>query len=281
MLLLTATLLLNSMAAPQTQDPNEGIQKVLDDIYLGVSHEAKQDPDWAAFERAFLPQATLVLPYRPGSDPKPETLKEFTDSYREMLKNPQVGDKGFFERCAGFEATIFGNVATVVSVYEARTDQAQEKPDRVGLDMVQMVHTSSGWKAISLVTDFERPGNPLPASLAAKQNPSSEAASQDSFFGQLKSLNVTKGNWVEFLSREKLYCGIYHLAAGANDGQSPHEEDEVYYVVNGSAKFTSGEKEMTIKAGDVLFVPAMETHRFHDIEEDLELLVLFVRNQKG
>ncbi|MDA0668111.1 MAG: cupin domain-containing protein [Planctomycetota bacterium] len=132
----------------------------------------------------------------------------------------------------------------------------------------------------NLIMD-ERIGNPLPPTLAAKQNPSAEAASQDSFFDRLEKLIASDHGWDEFLSREKLYCGIYHLAAGSDDGQSPHDEDEVYYVVGGASKFTSGEKEMTVKAGDVLFVPALEAHRFHDISEDLKLLVFFVRNQKG
>jgi mannose-6-phosphate isomerase-like protein (cupin superfamily) len=30
-----------------------------------------------------------------------------------------------------------------------------------------------------------------------------------------------------------------------------------------------------VAAGDVLFVPMKEPHRFHDIREDLELLVFF------
>jgi len=45
MLLFTATLLLTAMPTSTTPDPEEGIQKVLDDIYLGVSHQAKMDPD--------------------------------------------------------------------------------------------------------------------------------------------------------------------------------------------------------------------------------------------
>ena len=281
MLLLTAILLLTAMPVSTTPNPEEGIQKVLDDIYLGVSHQAKMDPDWAAFERAFLPQATLVLPYQPGSDPKVETLQEFIDGYREALKNPLVKDQGFFERCAGFEVTIFGNVATVVSVYEARTVETQETPDRVGLDMVQMIKTSQGWKAVSLITDFEREGNPLPPSLAAMRKPMQETAVKDSFSAQLKNLSVAGGNWREFLTREKLRAGVYRLAVGAEDGQSPHEEDEVYYVVSGKGSFTSGEKHMEVQAGDVIFVPAMEVHRFYDIRKDLELLVFFVRKQKS
>ena len=32
----------------------------------------------------------------------------------------------------------------------------------------------------------------------------------------------------EFLKVPALSCGIYHLAAGSTDMQSPHDEDEVY-----------------------------------------------------
>jgi mannose-6-phosphate isomerase-like protein (cupin superfamily) len=79
----------------------------------------------------------------------------------------------------------------------------------------------------------------------------------------------------EFLRVESMSAGLYVLEAGAADPQSPHAQDEVYYVVSGRARLTSGGDERTVEAGDVLFVPAQEEHRFHSIEERLSLLVVF------
>jgi len=79
----------------------------------------------------------------------------------------------------------------------------------------------------------------------------------------------------EFLRVPSMSAGLYVLEAGAADPQSPHAQDEVYYVVSGRARFTSGGDERAVEAGDVLFVPAQEEHRFHSIEERLSLLVVF------
>jgi mannose-6-phosphate isomerase-like protein (cupin superfamily) len=79
----------------------------------------------------------------------------------------------------------------------------------------------------------------------------------------------------EFLRVESMSAGLYVLEAGAADPQSPHAQDEVYYVVSGRGRFTSGGDERAVEAGDVLFVPAQEEHRFHSIEERLSLLVVF------
>lgn len=79
----------------------------------------------------------------------------------------------------------------------------------------------------------------------------------------------------EFLRLESMSAGLYVLEAGAADPQSPHAQDEVYYVVSGRARFTSGADDRAVEAGDVLFVPAQEEHRFHSIEERLSLLVVF------
>ncbi len=81
--------------------------------------------------------------------------------------------------------------------------------------------------------------------------------------------------YLEFLRTTDLSAGIYRLKAGASDAQLPHNEEEVYYVISGRARFLSGEGDLAVDAGDILFVPAKETHRFHDIEENLELLVFF------
>lgn len=69
--------------------------------------------------------------------------------------------------------------------------------------------------------------------------------------------------------------GVYVLGAGATDGQSPHHEDEVYVVLAGRARFTAGGVTRDAGRGDVIFVPAGIAHRFHDIVEELRLIVVF------
>lgn len=81
--------------------------------------------------------------------------------------------------------------------------------------------------------------------------------------------------WLELLSVPDLSCGLYVLAPGEPDLQSPHTEDEVYVVLAGRARFTAGEETVECGPGDVLFVPALVPHRFHDIAEELRLVVVF------
>ncbi len=79
----------------------------------------------------------------------------------------------------------------------------------------------------------------------------------------------------ELLRVPAMSAGVYVLPKGAVDGQSPHGEDEIYYVVRGRAKFTHGDADRAVGPGQVLFVPAHDVHRFHSIEEDLVVLVVF------
>jgi mannose-6-phosphate isomerase-like protein (cupin superfamily) len=70
-------------------------------------------------------------------------------------------------------------------------------------------------------------------------------------------------------------AGIYVLSAGATDKQTPHKEDEIYYVVRGKAKMRLGRGERSIGQGDVIFVEKTLEHQFFDIEKELLLLVIF------
>lgn len=72
-----------------------------------------------------------------------------------------------------------------------------------------------------------------------------------------------------------LSAGLYVLEAGAQDPQSPHAEDELYYVIEGRARITVGDDERPVLPGSLVFVAAHVAHRFHDIEERLVLLVAF------
>ena len=80
---------------------------------------------------------------------------------------------------------------------------------------------------------------------------------------------------LEFLRVPAMSLGVYRLPAGGADPQQPHTEDEVYYVVRGRAQFRAGDENCAVEPGTVLFVEAGVEHRFHAIEKDLELLVVF------
>ena len=85
----------------------------------------------------------------------------------------------------------------------------------------------------------------------------------------------TEKLYLEFLRVPELSMGIYQLPKGGVDPQSPHTEDEVYYVVSGVAKIKVANEDRAVQAGSVVYVAKKVEHRFHSIEEDLTVLVFF------
>jgi len=81
--------------------------------------------------------------------------------------------------------------------------------------------------------------------------------------------------YLEFLKVPNLGMGLYVLPAGGTDPQSPHTEDEVYYVVSGKAKIRVADEDRTVQAGSIVYVAKNVEHRFHLIEEELTVLVFF------
>src|SRR5574341_203629 len=81
--------------------------------------------------------------------------------------------------------------------------------------------------------------------------------------------------YLEFLREKSLSVGLYEIPAGGVDHQTPHSEDEVYYIVRGRARFRGGETEIDVEPGKVIFVEAGVHHLFHTISEDLTILVFF------
>jgi mannose-6-phosphate isomerase-like protein (cupin superfamily) len=81
--------------------------------------------------------------------------------------------------------------------------------------------------------------------------------------------------YLEFLRVPDLSMGLYQLPKGGKDSQSPHTEDEVYYVVSGMAKIKVADEDRIVQAGSVIYVEKNVEHHFHSIEEDLTVLVFF------
>jgi len=81
--------------------------------------------------------------------------------------------------------------------------------------------------------------------------------------------------YLEFMRVESMSTYLYELPAGATDEQTPHNQDEIYYVVSGRAKITVDAETTTVEPGDIIFVKKFADHKFIDITEDLQLVVVF------
>ena len=73
-----------------------------------------------------------------------------------------------------------------------------------------------------------------------------------------------------------LEVGVYVLVAPEPDRQQPHEDDEVYVVLEGSGLLTIEGNDLQLDVGHAAFVPAGADHRFSAYEH-LAVLVIFTR----
>ena len=88
-------------------------------------------------------------------------------------------------------------------------------------------------------------------------------------------MSLIRRPYYEFLRVDGLNSRLYRLAEGARDKQSPHALDELHCVVRGEAVLVVDGDEHPASAGSIFYVRAGVPHRFTQIEEDLEVLVVF------
>jgi len=95
-------------------------------------------------------------------------------------------------------------------------------------------------------------------------------------YGDVTQQQAESGkSYLQFISEGTMSLGLYVLPAAATDTQSPHEEDEIYYVVSGRGAVDVAGEQRPVQAGSIVFVAKEVEHRFVDIEEDLSILVFF------
>jgi mannose-6-phosphate isomerase-like protein (cupin superfamily) len=74
-----------------------------------------------------------------------------------------------------------------------------------------------------------------------------------------------------------LEVGVYVLVAPEPDRQQPHENDEVYVVLDGTGVLDVEGRQTPLRKGEAIFVPKGADHRFVAYEL-LSVLVIFERD---
>lgn len=96
--------------------------------------------------------------------------------------------------------------------------------------------------------------------------------------GVRKRLAAGNGGYEIVHQSEGLELGVYVLVAPEPDRQQPHDDDEVYVVLEGSGTLDVEGTPVELREGHAVFVPAGAEHRFSGYEQ-LSLLVIFEKNR--
>jgi mannose-6-phosphate isomerase-like protein (cupin superfamily) len=89
-------------------------------------------------------------------------------------------------------------------------------------------------------------------------------------------LAADKGGYVVVHRSPGLEVGVYVLVAPEPDRQQPHEDDEVYVVLEGTGTLEVEGASFPAREGEALFVEAGAEHGFTSYES-LSVLVIFTK----
>jgi hypothetical protein len=142
------------------------VDAIIAALYDVISGPRGQDRDWNRFRSLFADGARLIVaaPSPQGRVPsRSMTVEEYVISADPFLKRD-----GFWEREIARRIDRYGNVTHVFSTYESRVSSADSPPFSRGINSIQLVTDGARWWVVTILWDFERPGNPIPAEYLPK-----------------------------------------------------------------------------------------------------------------
>jgi len=73
---------------------------------------------------------------------------------------------------------------------------------------------------------------------------------------------------------ESANCRVEYWVPRERDAQDAHDQDEIYVVTQGTGAFRMRQRIRAVHAGDLIFVPAGELHRFEAFSEGFSVWVV-------
>ena len=145
------------------QSDREAIGAVVDEMYAMISGP-KGPRDWSRQANCFHPAARQI---RTSLDEigRPVMKMMSLEQYARDTA-PYFASNDFYEVEIGRRIDLFGNIAHVWSAYEARRSPDDAKPERRGINSIQLFRTAEArWRIVAMIWDNEREGVEVPEEL--------------------------------------------------------------------------------------------------------------------
>lgn len=155
-----------TVPAPATAPPARpadvaSSEAIITALYDVISGGPNQNRDWDRFRSLFTSGARLIVG-APSPDGRVPSRNMTVEEYV-VMADPFLKRDGFWEREIARRVERYGNVTHVFSTYESRVKSADAPPFSRGINSIQLVTNGERWWVVTILWDFERPGNPIPA----------------------------------------------------------------------------------------------------------------------
>ena len=136
------------MNNPVTHLSSGSVEAIIHDFYDVISGLAGEERDWDRMRSMFIPGARLIPNSVVCSSSQLSAVG--IDAYIEKLS-------AFLRQCDFFETgfichvEVFGNIANVVSTYEARHAQDDTVPGKQGVNFIHLLDDGKQWRITGMI----------------------------------------------------------------------------------------------------------------------------------
>jgi hypothetical protein len=142
--------------SPSEAEDLEAIGAAVDEMYAMISGP-KGPRDWSRQARCFHPEARQIRTWADAEGRPAMKMMGLEDYARDTA--PFFAENDFYEIETGRRVDLFGNIAHVWSVYEARRARDDATPERRGINSIQLFRDPQrGWRILAMIWDNEREG---------------------------------------------------------------------------------------------------------------------------
>jgi mannose-6-phosphate isomerase-like protein (cupin superfamily) len=91
----------------------------------------------------------------------------------------------------------------------------------------------------------------------------------------LEKIKNNNSYFQTFINKDSLAAGVLVLKPGEEDTQTPHDSDEVYFVISGNGFLKIKDKDYKVSKDKLFFVAKDVEHCFHGNTKELKVLYFF------
>ena len=94
----------------------------------------------------------------------------------------------------------------------------------------------------------------------------------DTYLEKIKNNN---SYFQTFINKDSLAAGVLVLKPGEEDTQTPHDSDEVYYIISGNGFLKIKDNDYKVTKDKLFFVAKNVEHYFYGNTKELKVLYFF------